>query len=197
MLLHEITLDTTVLRHQKSNKILGAGIQGVALKTNKPGVVTKVYGLDSLADSYYRYIEAIRHHQDNPFFPRIYKHHVYEDKPFKHGRSSYFNTGVVQMEELVPLKSANLDERVALSLFHNLGLTFVRDLRDVYMFFMKRERIEQAIQETTNETFASSLRILLSLGGDKFDLHSGNWMVRLTSVGPQLVILDPMYGAES
>jgi hypothetical protein len=196
MLLREVkTLDAQVLRDQKSPKWIGAGVQGVALSTNKTNTVRKVYGLDSFDDPYYRYIKMIEQHQDNPFFPRIYRHSVYKNKAFAPNRlSDYFMTGVVMMEKLQPLAGGRIDKEVVHALFMNLGVDLTK--HDLYGTFMNRTNIQKIIDTTTNEQFADALRLLLSSGRHAFDLHAGNWMVRLTSVGPQLVILDPVYGSD-
>lgn len=197
MLLHEITLDTRPLEQNKSTQVLGTGLQGIALVTKTPGAVRKIYGLDDLNDPYYKFIELIRSHQDNPFFPRIYKHKVYKDKPLTHGRNQWNMTGIVVLERLTPLLDANLDERVWLSLFHNIGLTYIRDPGDLSRFFKNRSRLAKTLTETNNKEFAEAVRVLLSMDRNEFDLHDGNWMVRLTSTGPQLVIVDPVFGEDN
>lgn len=197
MLLNEITISGVKLKRAAPEKMLGAGVQGFATKTNKPNTVRKVYGFDSYNDPYYQYIELIRKHQDNPFFPRIYRHTVYDNKSIQISFvSDYFNTGVVMMEKLLPLNSKKLDERIALSLFHNLGIP-IKEIIDVYGAFENSAAIQQIINTTTNQQFADALKILLSTGRKAYDLHAGNWMIRLTSTGPQLVILDPMYGSDA
>ena len=195
MLLHEITLDVTKLHNHP--KQLGAGVQGVAFDTNKPNTIRKVYGLDSLNDPYYQFIKMIEQHQDNPFFPRIYRHHVYKNKPLKQSHiSDYFMTGVVMMEKLYPLYRGPLDNDTIAAIFENLGLKF-NTPDDLYPMFENRTAIQQVINTTTNDTFADALRILIASGRKSYDLHAGNWMVRLTSVGPQIVILDPVYGSDT
>lgn len=193
MLLHEVTLDAT---RSKSPNQLGAGVQGIAFNTNKPNTIRKVYGLDDFNDPYYQFIKMIEQHQDNPFFPRIYRHHVYKNKPLTQSRiSDYFMTGVVMMEKLQPLYGGRIGMDVVVALFSNLGIT-IRDVDDVQWIFDDRANIQKVINTTTNDTFADALRILISSGRKSYDLHAGNWMVRLTSVGPQLVILDPVYGSD-
>ena len=193
MLLHEVTLDAT--RHKSPNQ-LGAGVQGIAFNTNKPNTIRKVYGLDDFNDPYYQFIKMIEQHQDNPFFPRIYRHHVYKNKPLNQSRiSDYFMTGVVMMEKLQPLFGGRIDQDVVRALFANLGVS-IREVDDLQWIFEDRAQIQKVINTTTNDTFAEALRILISSGRKTYDLHAGNWMVRLTSIGPQLVILDPVYGSD-
>lgn len=195
MLLSEITL--SVPNMPRSDRTLGAGIQGVAFRTNRPNTVRKVYGLDDLTDPYYVFINTIQRHQDNPFFPRVYSHRVYKNKSISVSRiSDYAMTGVVMMEKLHPLLDGKVPEEVARSLFSNLGID-VRDFDDISQIFRNRRDIQKIIDQTTNRKFAEALGILLSSGRRLFDLHANNWMIRLTSVGPQLVILDPVYGSDA
>ena len=43
-----------------------------------------------------------------------------------------------------------------------------------------------------NPEFKEALNILKQWENNfHYDLHAGNWMFRLTSVGPNLVLLDP------
>lgn len=194
MLLHEITLDANRLnRHPKQ---LGKGVQGIAFDTNKPNTIRKVYGLDSFDDPYYQFIKTIEQHQDNPFFPRIYRHHVYKNKRLSQSRiSDYKMTGIVMMEKLQPLYGGRIDNDTIVAMFENLGIK-IETPDDLHPMFDSRNSIQQAINTTTNDKFAEALQILLSSGRRMFDLHAGNWMVRLTSVGPQIVILDPVYGSD-
>lgn len=194
MLLHEITLDANRLnRHPKQ---LGKGVQGIAFDTNKPNTIRKVYGLDSFDDPYYQFIKTIEQHQDNPFFPRIYRHHVYKNKRLSQSRiSDYKMTGIVMMEKLQPLYGGRIDNDTIVAMFGNLGIK-IETPDDLHPMFDSRNSIQQAINTTTNDKFAEALQILLSSGRRMFDLHAGNWMIRLTSVGPQVVILDPVYGSD-
>ena len=194
MLLREITLNIPAM--EPSDKLLGTGIQGAAFKTNRPNTVRKVYGLDDLQDPYYQYINIIQHHQDNPFFPRIYRHRVYKNKAISVSRlSDYFMTGVVMMEKLHPLAGGKVPLEVIQAMFRNLGFE-ISDVDEISDMFKTKHDVAQRVKETTNKKFAEALQLLLSSGRSLFDLHANNWMVRLTSVGPQLVILDPVYGSD-
>ena len=195
MLLHEINLNMSAVFGNE--KVLGAGIQGTAFATPRPNEVRKVYGLDNLNDSYYKFIKMIEQHQDNPFFPRIYRHKVYKNKPITVSRiSDYSMTGVVMMEKLHPMLGGKIPEEVIRAMFNNLGIN-IRNFDDISQMFRYKTDMAKRMAETTNDQLAEALRILLGSGRRFFDLHTNNWMVRLTSVGPQLVILDPVYGADA
>lgn len=99
------------------------------------------------------------------------------------------------MEKLQPLFGGRIDQDVVRALFANLGVS-IREVDDLQWIFEDRAQIQKVINTTTNDTFAEALRILISSGRKTYDLHAGNWMVRLTSIGPQLVILDPVYGSD-
>ena len=194
MLLHEINLNLSTV--SGNEKVLGTGIQGTAFATPRPNEVRKIYGLDSLNDSYYKFIKMIEQHQDNPFFPRIYRHRVYKNKPITVSRiSDYSMTGVVMMEKLHPMFGGEVPDEVIRAMFNNLGIN-IENFVNISQMFRYSTDVAKRMAETTNDQFAEALRILLGTGRRFFDLHANNWMVRLTSVGPQLVILDPVYGAE-
>lgn len=203
MLLSEIDITPDALRKlHADNKVIGQGAQGTAMVSNKANTVRKVYGLNDLRDPYYRFIETIRHNKANLFFPRIYRHSIYKNAPFpivwnaqdhyEEGRRYYNMTGVVMMEKLYPLTS-KVSRELIMTMFSRLGVV-ANDIGALGQIFEDRAAVKRLAAETTNNEFAKALHLVLLLDTKSFDLHFNNWMVRLTSTGPQLVILDPVVG---
>lgn len=160
-------------------------------------------------DGYVQFINEVLNRPNNPFFPRIYSAKIYEDKQ---GRS-YF---VVVMEKLHPVKRGNLREAAA-ALFQQLGITLdeikkfrerqgrdteidsdysVPDLSfDVGRMFANPGFVEYLLKQSNNEYFHEAMNVVEKVtqgSGIRIDLHTENWMVRLTGHGPQLVMIDPV-----
>ncbi len=140
----------------------------------------------------YQFVELAFKNQDNPFFPRIYNAKLY----------TYSNETelVIEMEKLVKLTSKMYDVDHVIQIFRNLGIPLVkvvaekgyRPLRDLHDTLVDIG-IDKLASITTNDQFAEALRLvkpLFAFGG--VDLHDGNWMIRPTSSGPQLVLTDPI-----
>ena len=192
MLIKEITMSTELLGKKMNQDLLGAGAQGIAFKkSSKINTITKFYGLNSLSDPYYRFINTIEHYQDNPFFPKIHDHEIYEHKKFKAGSQLFKMTGVVVMEKLIPLNSSKLDYDHVIQLFHNLGIDII-ELSSIGFALQDTNKTLKLASQTSNEQFKEALEVLAKISRS-YDLHAGNWMIRPTSTGPQLVILDPVY----
>jgi len=190
-----------------SGDLAGEGVQARVYKTGI-GTVTKVAVIDrdaGLHDSAVKFLELILKHQDNPFFPRIYHAKIYEDKT---GERKH-NILVVQMEKLVPLKSPKIRDSVV-EMMRRLGIheppsrhdkeTFIDSIDyNLAQFnvgvWRDDDKFKDILRRTTNPKFKEAFELMHD-GFELFgtDLHSGNMMVRLTSSGPQLVVIDP-FGA--
>lgn len=177
-----------------SLKRLGAGVQGLAVeRTKKTNVVTKVFGMNDARDGYYRFLKFCQDHQNNPYLPKIYKLRVY-DKEFNIDSDGlehdYELTGVVDLEKLVPINHPKIKDAIVPQL-KRLGLPSDQSKRrrtnhliDYYNSAVERGSIER------DEQFE---QVVDFLENSSKDLHSGNVMARLTSTGPQLVIIDPVW----
>jgi hypothetical protein len=123
----------------------------------------------------------VQAHQDNPFFPRIYKAKIYKDEENLYALR-------VEMEKLISLYDPKMID-TAPHIFRQLGLSFGSHDRNDWN---NPAYVKDVIESTNNPKFAEALRIL-SPYFQKFssDLHKKNMMVRLTGSGPQLVITDP------
>lgn len=159
----------------------------------KPNSVIKVARLTRSPETSgtYQFIKIALKNQDNPFFPRIYNVKLYHKY-----------TLVIEMEKLVKLTSKMYDIDHVIQMFRNLGVPLKKaqpissfypaPLRDLHNT-LRDMGISELAAITTNDQFAEALRLvepLFALGGT--DLHGGNWMIRPTSSGPQLVLIDPI-----
>lgn len=155
-------------------------------------------------------------HKDNPFFPKIYKAKVIPMEDPEHGRYQM----IVEMEKLQPLtgnkirhmiphilKQVGLEEKDVKKLIKS-GVTNPNADMSNWLEDPKGQKaaiafadivndwetLERMAQYSKNPQFAEAIQAIQDWNMDfNLDLHHDNLMFRLTSVGPQLVILDPLY----
>jgi len=164
---------------------------------NHPGAVIKHISIDPepKEDPHANFINLALHHQDNPFFPKIYNTKIYVNK------NEISMALVVQMEKLHPIASNALSE-VGASLLASLGIgpdsteqdqhgSQNIDNRLWHAFESSTRRMELA-ENTKNPHLAKAIYVIEPFFR-KFhnDISSQNLMVRLTSAGPHLVFTDP------
>ena len=200
-----------------SGELAGQGIQARVYKTGS-GVVTKVAVLDDelgLRDPAVKFLDIILQHQDNPFFPRIYHARVYRDK------EGILNPILlVQMEKLMSMTDPKIEDAAA-GLLDQLGIgtselspkfkeyvkrsewskptkrimTKTSALNNKLMSASMKgdtKAIARLGSRSKNPQFREAIKLLApTMAKEGSDLHHGNWMVRLTAAGPQLVIIDP------
>jgi hypothetical protein len=195
-----------------SGDLVGQGVQARVFSAG-PGMVTKIAVLDEemgLNDPTIKFLDLILEHQDNPFFPKIYHARVYRDK-----EGIKNPVLIVQMEKLIPITDPKIRDASA-GLYDQLGIG-TKNLSPAFKQHIKqfdkptqtilsktsalRDKISKAPESkditklgsrSKNPQFKEALKVLgpaMKKHGD--DLHHGNWMVRLTGAGPQLVIVDP------
>jgi len=205
-----------------SGDMAGEGVQARVYKTGL-GMVTKVAVLDEdlgMRDPAVKFLRIILQHQDNPFFPKIYHARVYRDK-----EGVLDPVLLVQMEKLMPLNNERIRDAVS-GLFDQLGIG-IKDLNPKMVQHFKqnydpstanymqratalKQKIMQAAfnddpkaiarlgSRSKNPQFREAMKILApAFASEGSDLHHGNWMVRLTGAGPQLVIVDPFAPSSS
>jgi hypothetical protein len=144
----------------------------------------------------------IKSHQNNPFFPKIHGIRIYDVDQFDGKTDDGYEYSVdshlmlyVWMEKLHPLKS--LDEDHVRQLLSIVGIDYQGQMQDDMSLrntFRYGENRRDLQQKTIIPKFKEALRVLEPMF-KKFgqDVHIENIMVRLTGVGPQLVIVDPLY----
>lgn len=188
----------------KSTKVLGAGIDAIVFhndqKPQQAGVITK-WVRQQLTD--YNSNPVIQYlvkgnSMGNPFIPVVYeiKQHQTNDEFYE-----YF----IKMEKLHnTLHRMNLDSNQVLML-----LTQIIPEYDGPK--IRKEELETLIEESFydlsgltignklykyNENYLKTLKLIRNIvhssNSNAPDMHSNNIMIRLTSVGMQLVIIDPI-----
>jgi len=180
----------------RRHKVLGQGKQGIAQEHSRdPNKVIKtsnIYTENPERDEYVQFIKMILDHQNNPFFPRIHS-----AKMVYNNQTDGYQL-VTTMEKLIPLTGEKIKDASA-QLMKQLGITtrkpFSHDedwTPNLWKWFDKPRNRSKLRRETKNPQLKQALE-LLEPYIKKFgqDLHTNNFMIRLTGHGPQLVILDP------
>lgn len=209
------------MRHPTGSglKFLGGGVQGYAYKKVAAGSVVKYFSVfDPKKNGYLRFLRYVSKLPNNPFLPRIYNLKLYDVTGTKFGMDSNERFyGVLEMEKLIKVNDSMIIDVVP-DLFRNIGLEFSEHALDYFstgdhdtkrhildkevqkaVYNPAKMNIDELIAKSTNEQFTQALRVisgLLRKCNVTADLHAGNWMVRLTGSGPQLVILDPVWGED-
>lgn len=173
---------------------LGSGSYATVYKGKRPNTVIKVTKVKDTNDPYIKYIRVIKDHQDNPFFPRIYRTKMY--KVPDHRFTVAQNYFIVELEKLVPLDNEKIKDTMEPYLSTQLGIDDDRfrfhALADLTSEVEGRNKLRKLAK---NPQFIEALDVLEDLFNNRslfVDAHSNNWMVRLTGHGPQLVMTDPV-----
>lgn len=217
----EISLsDKTAQKQPQMPKTQGIGNPGAEAMTFKhkthAGSVTKVIrNIENPEESaQVVFTQIAMANEGNPFFPRFYK-----AKMIPHGKYGLM-TLFVEMEKLQPITGYKIREMIP-HILEQLGVPpkklekliksgigdedyntkdWMTDKKsmNVYNAFSQVmnnwSTLEEMAKHSTNPQFGQAVKALRPWTKQfNLDLHEGNWMFRLTSVGPQLVILDPFY----
>jgi len=182
-----------------SSSMIGDGTQAKVYQHPKnPNAVIKLASIagDPKTDPYVKFIKIALAHQDNPFFPRIYSAKMYASNDEKWWQNiGNFNTLVVTMEKLHQITKNNKKlHDVVLDNFQLQGVDIL-NVYDLYDYFKSRSKRLLLARHTKNPKLREALRLLEPILKDEqntVDMHYNNWMMRLTGVGPQLVIVDPV-----
>lgn len=183
--------DRGMPRYKKSAKLEPLGIGGatsVAHKHKPSGDVVKYteLGREGISHTNYQFLRLILKHQDNPYFPKVYKVKTYP----KRGVSDTAEM-VLRMEELHHLDNSNFYK-----IFDELGLerptnkTAWQAGLIIDGLFMKPQTRQQLMRTTKNPKLREALRLLEPLFRHyQPDMHIANWMLRTNG---ELVITDPI-----
>jgi len=152
-------------------------------------------------DMFVRFINLVLKHQNNPFFPRIYGAKIYEypDSTYMADPNDMQYVLFLNMERLLPLTDPKI-VHMSVPLFAQIGvdqsysdLLQTKDIKNLRDAMHDKEFREQLVHASKNPQFREAMTLLEPLiSGELQDMHTGNWMVRLTGSGPQLVITDPV-----
>lgn len=203
--------DMSINKHYQQIGVPGS--QATAFKhLNKLNIVVKTIIINHRreADPVIRFVEICMDNLDNPFLPKIYTAKLYSmDNDVRQSM-------IITMEELFPvagtkskltdmtlpiLKQLRIypdqwdEEHPLYNLFdindRSIGMIF-----DVVMeMFIDTKLRDWLKQNTPNRQLAKAIKLLDPLFDAHYpDMHQHNVMFRLTSVGPQLVLMDPIIG---
>jgi len=179
-------------RAKKDATFLAQGRQGMVLsRSKKINMVTKLFGFNDQHDGYLRFLQLAIQHQDNPYIPRVSNLRLY-DKQYasNYMDDRYEQVGAVDIEKLLPLSNRRIATAVAAKLAM-LGVTRKASINEDGLWYNYTQALKVG-EITRDEQFEEAIKLIDSLGGQS-DLHMGNIMVRLTSTGPQLVLVDPIW----
>lgn len=183
--------------------VLGGGAYASAIQPASSHEVMKIsrgtYDLDN--DPYYQYITKLIKSGlmfENPFFPRVYKLKTYQNNSKKmaqtDGKKFFY---IVELERLDPLIKSSKEELLhfyeMISPYSIHPSVEAMDQKDIY------DRMTSVLQKMLlsprtikDERLRQAVDFIVGLKTGHRDLHNENAMVRRTSVGPQLVLTDPL-----
>ena len=187
-------------------KVLGHGAYAGAVEVKGKNEVMKISrGTNDPADDpWYQFISRLAnndHMASNPWFPRVYKMKVYEttDKAFK-----YFY--IAFMEKLFPMTSLS-DEELRALIARSVQAKLTSRIRAAIPMskYDPLKKLETLKGEQLREVLVNKIRgwkardpqlkqaldFIMNFYKET-DITEYNIMVRRTSVGPQLVLADPL-----
>ena len=207
----QLRKDKELSKAKLSKHFIGDGAQtSVYSHPKTPNSVIKIGKVENVhKDGPLQFISIALKHQDNPFFPRIYKAKLYV-------HHEYGGTLYVEMERLHPVKDANLqhnmvgifknilgvDEKALINIVKQHPAYAGRKVSEdvpiealITRSMLSSSQLKELARISKNEQFTEAINSIAGVKGASamLDLHPGNMMFRLTSVGPQLVIVDPFY----
>lgn len=190
------------------HEFVGAGLNAYVHRTNDQHSLDRVHRTAKSDEGTNMYLDFVHTHpklHSNPFFPK-----VRGSQPRSNGAVT------MHIERLVPFTAPGLGDNVELllSLWDRYleadppvryGTKGYRDSEDDHVF---AERVGQLLisyienviifgrgaKDLSLRQACAVLHYLKTEHDMSVDLHPGNVMWRLTSVGPQLVITDPLWG---
>lgn len=192
---------------------IGSGVQALVYSASKnPNIVLKMCTITGTNDPVYHYTNIFLDHQDNKFFPKIFKTKMFKLKnltdqevdwlesfveylPISHGEQYIL---MVVSERLQDYPNAGVE-----MLCNHLGITntllkanVIRHDTPMYvrfaMAFKDPKLRHEMAQTTTDKDFAEAITALEPLFANKefeADMHFGNVMRRKNG---QAVIIDPV-----
>lgn len=144
-------------------------------------------------DAYYQYIKACMPYMDsNPFFPKVYNVKIKKDP-------KGLTKPMYDMEKLIPMEDAyaeigydELDE-----IFRNKYLIHPESEHRSMIRIINSATSQNDTSDIKDEHLIQAINLIRKVYESNpkifdLDMHSGNFMVRNTSTGPQLVITDPI-----
>jgi len=195
-------------------EVLGTGAFASAYRhKDNPQDITKGSKATKVPDGWQALFTALskdKEAQANPYFPRFRSINKFKGKGEMYGddRESY----VAKVEALEPYSNLSKEEREMLmsKIFNEHGIDVAKHYIEEPRAFNKpgwflAAAVRACLEGDTwedelrwqieDEKFKEAIEFLQKVADEEnyeFDLHSNNLMVRRTSVGPQLVLNDPL-----
>lgn len=183
---------------------VGGGAYASVFKKS-PGTVMRIgkYDPKGSSDAHMNFISHILENNlisNNPYFPRIYKALIVRVpvKPNQYDESKklqYQYVYVTEMEKLVPF--SKLDEQqleaIADRIFDTKMADYLKNKQDLVIDIPETLHIllsKNKLQDIKDPKLKQALEHIDETYG-ALDIHEENIMVRLTNIGPQLVLTDP------
>lgn len=202
--------DPDNIKRPKNVTPIGSGVQAMAYSVKKnPDIIIKMIAITGENDPNYQSIRVIANHQNNYFFPKIFKIKMFNIKDLsnddvdwveEHGIYPRMDHGekyllMVVMEKLYDYPNAGVE-----LLCSHLGIDDIinnilpgKPANSKFAMAFKDPTIRAQIRkQTTSKPFAQALRLLeplFSKQGWEADMHFGNIMRRKNG---QAVIVDPV-----
>lgn len=195
----------------KNSRVLGQGLQGfVVVNKTKPNSVVKVFGYNNEQENeYIRFLRYLQQSHSNPYLPRIYRVKLFNKPMILDGTEmskikdfngktkiacplcveKYQHIGVVELEKLVPITNPKLRRVMFEKLQSMINQPEIKTINDALIYLIDDldnnggRSMDPLLQDAYN---------LIQRFTTIPDLHIENVMVRLTNIGPQLVLVDPI-----
>ena len=205
-------------------KPIGQGMQAkVYDHPSEQNSVVKISLVAGSNDPYIRFLKFINQHSDNPFFPRVSSVQYvnldrtvvdYNDDDTESKRNVNSKYILAVTEKLIPLNGPRIKAVAEQLIRTQLGIereefesefgeTGAKNDVDLlnYVLYQWTENPTKVMNfiknNSRNPQFVKAMEWLSqSENVEMADFHDGNWMVRLTGSGPQLVLIDPLFPEE-
>lgn len=195
-------------RDMEMNKLIGqkisSGSQAHAYQHPRGNTVIKEVRLKSENDPYLNFVKLALQYQHNPYFPKFYSAKIYLDMFDK-------LMLVLNMERLQSISSDKLIDTI-LERMKRLGWekaeeiyrkgatdpesTGINKLED-YLMPLHSSSFRKTLSNITSDPHLKEMLQAIDKmqgpGWGSLDLHKGNFMIRLSNTGPQIVLIDPVY----
>lgn len=183
-------------------EVLGKGYEAIAFRyKDKPNIIKMIGSDDDIKEiPYAQYVLlSKKYFRENPYFPRVFqvsKTEVSQDitDPNEHEWTTPKNVYMFKMEELEPLDTISADQLTAMY-NRTFGSEPIAISAHVIADSVERLLRGRPPIKGTDPLLIKAVDLIKKVQARtkaNIDLHIGNMMVRRTSVGPQLVITDPL-----
>jgi len=176
---------------------IGDGVEAVVFEhSSDPALIVKVERkpTDPTSNAYYQYVRAIQPlMSNNPYLPRIYVADSF--KTSKGIRFAYTMERLYDAYEAVP----HIHPDLFASFANRIFITPIDLPTDHHSYSIWTELVKVLSQAVRRGDYSNirdrklvqAFQLIVRLNHTIY-LHSGNFMIRYTNVGPQMVVTDPV-----